>query len=103
MIIYLELILVVTPLFILLLFAKGWIASNTAKLITSLALLALSSELLYSCFAVLGLIDIDIQQSTLFIGTEMWNVVLGPALFLFYIYVLTELTIIKPKKQGSSH
>ena len=91
MIIYLELILLVLPLGLAALTARDIISPKLATILLVSGGCILCFEILLSTLIVSRVIHIEFDTFTLFIGSEMWNIFLVPALLMLYMYVFAEL------------
>ena len=91
MIIYLELILLVLPLGLAALTARDIISPKLATILLVSSGSILGIEILLSMLIAFNVIDFELSTTSLFIGSEMWNFFLVPALLMLYMYVFTEL------------
>lgn len=91
MVIYLELVLLVLPLGLTALTARDIISPKLAKTLLVSSGSILGIEILLSMLIAFNVIDFELSTTSLFIGSEMWNFFLVPALLMLYIYVFTEL------------
>ena len=91
MIIYLELILLVLPLGLAALTARDIISPKLATILLVSSGSILGIEILLSMLIAFNVIDFELSTTSLFIGSEMWNIFLVPALLMLYMYVFAEL------------
>ncbi|WP_019274019.1 hypothetical protein [Vibrio coralliilyticus] len=91
MIIYLELILLVLPLGLAVLTARDIISPKLAKTLLVSGGSVLGIEILLSMLLAFNVIHFELGTTTLFIGSEMWNFFLVPALLMLYMYAFAEL------------
>lgn len=91
MVIYLELVLLVLPLGLTALTARDIISPKLAKTLLVSSGSILGIEILLSMLFAFNVIDFELSTTSLFIGSEMWNFFLVPALLMLYMYVFTEL------------
>ncbi|KFI12002.1 hypothetical protein F0223_21845 [Vibrio coralliilyticus] len=91
MVIYLELVLLVFPLGLAALTARDIISPKLAKTLLVSSGSILGIEILLSTLIAFNVIDFELSTTSLFIGSEMWNFFLVPALLMLYMYVFTEL------------
>ena len=88
----LELFLIVIPLLVIFAVFSESMPARLANYTLRLSLVFLMFELIISwlkVFSLISLADID----SIFIGDDWWNLLAGPAVFLLYIYVMTEVSI----------
>ena len=91
MVIYLELVLLVLPLGLAALTAREIISPKLATILLVSSGSILGIEILLSMLIAFNVIDFELSTTSLFIGSEMWNFFLVPALLMLYMYVFTEL------------
>ena len=91
MVIYLELVLLVLPLGLAALTARDIISPKLATILLVSSGSILGIEILLSMLIAFNVIDFELSTTSLFIGSEMWNFFLVPALLMLYMYVFTEL------------
>ncbi|NOJ25454.1 hypothetical protein [Vibrio coralliilyticus] len=91
MVIYLELVLLVLPLGLAALTDRDIISPKLAKTLLVSSGSILGIEVLLSMLIAFNVIDFELSTTSLFIGSEMWNFFLVPALLMLYMYVFTEL------------
>ena len=91
MVIYLELVLLVLPLGLAALTARDIISPKLATILLVSSGSILGIEILLSMLIAFNVIDFELSTTSLFIGSEMWNFFLVPALLMLYMYVFAEL------------
>ncbi|WP_074181736.1 hypothetical protein [Vibrio bivalvicida] len=91
MIKFLELVLIVIPITVYFARDKKVISSTLSRVVLCIAFIALILELSVGWLIVIGAIASEFPEPSVFVGTEMWNILLGPLVLTLYVYVFSEV------------
>lgn len=91
MIKFLELVLIVLPITVYFVREKKVISTTFLLVVLWMSFIVLILELLVGWLIVIRVIDYEFPEPSIFVGTEMWNILLGPLVLTLYVYVISEV------------
>ncbi len=97
MIPFIELALIVAPLAIYFAKDKNVVSYKLAIAILSVFFIVLIIELTLGWLIVIGAIRFDFHEPSIFIGTEIWNILMGPFVLALYVYVISDVLSKSPR------
>ena len=97
MIPFLELALIVVPIAIYFAKDKNVVSDKLTIVILSAFFIMLLIELALGWLIVIGATRFDFPEPSIFVGTEIWNILMGPFVLALYVYVISEVLSKSPR------
>ncbi|CAM2907718.1 hypothetical protein VINE108274_07890 [Vibrio neptunius] len=97
MITFLELVLIVVPITVYFAGDEKVISSTFALVVLVTSFIVLILELSVGWLIVIGVIDSEFPEPSIFVGTEIWNLLVGPLILTLYVYVISEVVQNSPR------
>ncbi|KJY93077.1 hypothetical protein [Vibrio neptunius] len=97
MITFLELVLIVVPITVYFAGDEKVISSTFALVVLVTSFIVLILELSVGWLIVIGVIASEFPEPSIFVGTEIWNLLVGPLILTLYVYVISEVVQNSPR------